>query len=96
MARGGLLGAAESQLKEEGSDQKVQRPRATQLQDSWPGRAAPTRAAQSQAREPEIQGKPRSLSLERESSALPSSSRDCPEKESRLPTEVIKNTCSAM
>ena len=38
MARGGLLGAAESQLKEEGSDQKVQRPRATQLQDSWPGR----------------------------------------------------------
>lgn len=34
---GGLLRAAELQLKEEGSDQKGQRPRATQLQDSWPG-----------------------------------------------------------
>ena len=34
----GLLGAAELQLKEEGSDQKVQRPRTMQLQDSWLGR----------------------------------------------------------
>ena len=58
--------------------------------------AAPTRAAESPAREAERQGKPRSLSLERESSALPSSSRDCPEKESWLRTEVIKNTCSAI
>lgn len=41
-SRGGLLGAAELQLKEEGSDQKVQRPRTMQLQDSWLGRRLPS------------------------------------------------------